>query len=67
MMLREVGERVDINISLRDFPTKFRFSTYNVVAQNGATWFFVPPVCKLNLPLMNLDDYIFYRAYGNSG
>lgn len=37
-----LGTRAELNISLRDYPTKFRFATYNVVAQSGATWFFVP-------------------------
>lgn len=38
------GVQADLNISLRNYPTKNRFASYNVVAQSGATWFFVPPV-----------------------
>lgn len=54
------GSKVEMNISMRDYPSQNRFSSYNVVAQSGATWFFVPPVglseVVINLPK---DDYFF--------
>lgn len=33
-----------LDLYTRAYPYKFRISVYDVVASNGATWFFLPPV-----------------------
>lgn len=59
------GSKVEMNISMRDYPSQNRFSSYNVVAQSGATWFFVPPVGFSDRCFDLKDDHLFCCTYRN--
>lgn len=48
------GMDVHFNISTRDYPSIFRINAIDIIATNGATWFFVPPMVTFFIVLTEI-------------